>query len=160
MACFNASGSCVPFHAPAVDRSASSVRSGGAVMAMTTSAPSLRSSLSCGMSTPSKNLALMFRILFFLSGSRITRIWGLHGLPPTSSHPLCPSHHLRPLPYLRFPNPHSLPYLRRLYLLHPPPYLPTQSAFIRVICLIRDLRNEAGHSSDRLLCASRSASRS
>ena len=36
------------------------------------------------------------------------------------------------------PNPHPLPYLRRLCHLRPPPYLPTQSAFIRVIRLIRD----------------------
>ena len=63
---------------------------------------------------------------------------GISRITPHSPHPLCPSHHLRPLPYLRFPNPRPLPYLRRLYLLHPPPHLPPQSAFIRVIRVIRD----------------------
>ena len=90
------------------------------------------------MSTPSKNLALMFRILFSLSESRISRILGLHGLPRYPLPPLCPSYHLRPLPYLRFPNPRPLPYLRRLCHLRPLLCLPTQSAFIRVIRLIRD----------------------
>ncbi len=54
------------------------------------------------MSTPSKNLALMFRILFFLSESRITRILGFHGLP-RSPQPLCPSYHLHPSFYLCYP---------------------------------------------------------
>ena len=90
------------------------------------------------MSTPSKNLALMFRILFFLSESRITRILGFHGLPRYPLPPLCPSYHLHPSHHLRFPNPRPLPHLRRLCHLRPLSYLPTQSAFIRVIRLIRD----------------------
>ena len=66
------------------------------------------------------------------------RIWGFRGLPRYPLPPLCLSCHLRPLLYLRFPNPRPLPHLRRLCHLRPLLYLPTQSAFIRVIRLIRD----------------------
>ena len=64
-ACFNASGSWAPFHAPAVDLSALRVRSGGgSAMEMTTYLPSSRSSLSCDMSTPFENIALTCLIIF------------------------------------------------------------------------------------------------
>ena len=94
------------------------------------------------------------------SGSRIKRIRGFHGLPPTALPPLhrFPLSVRDPLPCRRFivspsavsfvpsafsappatPNPRPLHHLQRLYLLHPSPCLPTQSAFIRVIRLIRD----------------------
>ncbi len=74
-----------------------------------------------------ENFKWFAHVVLLLSESRITRIWGLHGLPRYPLPPLCLSHHLRPLPHLR-----------RLCHLRPPPYLLTQSAFIRVIRLIRD----------------------
>ena len=51
---------------------------------------------------------------------------------------LVPCTLLRPPHHLRFPNPLPLPHLRRLCHLRPLLCLPTQSAFIRVIRLIRD----------------------
>ena len=49
-------------------------------------------------------------------------------MPPTPPPPLCPSYHLHSPHHLHSLNPRPLPHLRRLYLRHPSPYLPTQSA--------------------------------
>ena len=59
------------------------------------------------------------------------RIRGLRGLTPL---PASAMSFVPPAPSKLAASTH----LQRLYLLHPPPYLPTQSAFIDVIRLIRD----------------------
>ena len=62
--------------------------------------------------------------------------------------PLCPSYHRHAPHHLRSLNPRPLPHLQRLYLLHPPPYLPTQSAFhLRNLCNPR-FRQEDGRGLD------------